>query len=132
MEEAYQFTVTALETSNTELTMDFVKGKLLDAELKEKKTSECKPTKKEYVFESSLIKCYNCGQPNHIARNCTNKAQSSGYRQQRGRGNYRGNSYRSNKGKNFKKQPTANLGEAIEDKSVPFIASNALYTNNGY
>ncbi|CAB3250908.1 unnamed protein product [Arctia plantaginis] len=73
VEEAYQPVVTALEMSNTKLTVEFIKGKLLDAELKEKNQQKNIQEKSnphnEYVFQSASLKCYNCGEPNHFARN---------------------------------------------------------------
>ncbi|CAH0731382.1 unnamed protein product, partial [Brenthis ino] len=115
MEGAYPSIVTALETSNMELKIDFVKSKFLDAKLKEKQSSESKVSKQEYVFESNSIKCFSCGEPNHTARNCTNRARTRNP-QKRSRGNYRGF-----KRKEKNNRPRAYLGEENDsEKAISF------------
>lgn len=56
MKDVYQPTITALETAGTELTIEFIKCKLLDAELKEKNNTDKKQTlhniTKEYAFQN--------------------------------------------------------------------------------
>lgn len=89
------------------------------------RSSESKVSKQEYVFESSSIKCFSCGEPNHIARNCTNRARSNP--QKRGRENYR--RFKTREKNN---RPRAYLGEEnYNDKAISFIASQA-YTAATY
>ncbi|CAB3233177.1 unnamed protein product [Arctia plantaginis] len=133
VEEAYQPVVTALEMSNTKLTVEFIKGKLLDAELKEKNQQKNIQKKSNphsgYVFQSASLKCYNCGEPNHFARNCPNKAQCSN---QRGRGNpkTRGYQKRGYRGTNNRKL-SANVGEGhVQKEDITFFAAQAYTVNN--
>lgn len=135
VEDAYGPLVAALEVSNTELTVDFIKSKLLDAEIRER-THQGPTTstrRNEYVFQSSTVKCYKCGEPNHFARNCCKSAQTSNLkennRQEKGKGNNRGRSYQRgthhNKS-NVNRRPAANIGENQDvDSKVLFIAAQA-------
>lgn len=133
VEEAYKTTVTALEATNSELTLEFVKCKLLDAELKEKNIKQ-RPTStnKEYVFNSNSIKCYNCGEPNHFARTCPRNTRTSNNNNQRGRGNYRGNqrgrgNFReNNRGTSENRRSSANVGEEMTFNFVAAQAQSAL------
>lgn len=71
MPEVYQPTITALETTNVDLTLEYVKSKLLDAELKYK-NNQGQTQREEFSFAMGQTgqKCYNCGEPNHYARDC--------------------------------------------------------------
>lgn len=123
IEQAYQPLVTALEMSNSELTLDFVKSKLLDAEMKEKSNQGVMRKTNEYVFEStSQIKCYNCGEPNHFARNCPKRNFH-----QRGRGSSRSRG----RGMRQTRKQTANIGEEhTTNKEVSFVAAQANSAEN--
>lgn len=127
MDDQYTQTITALETTNVELTIDYIKSKLLDAELKKQQVESQPSTSESYGFEGSTIKCYKCGKPNHYARNCPNKASSS--HNYRGQGNNRGrgnNQSRGNfRGRRFNRgNYNAYIGEQSEQQ-IMFIAAQA-------
>ncbi|UYV73309.1 hypothetical protein LAZ67_10002666 [Cordylochernes scorpioides] len=61
LNEEYENVITAIETINTEIKMEFVKARLLDEELKRKK-KQGEPRNEEMTFGSFTFTCYNCGQ----------------------------------------------------------------------
>ncbi|KAK9737422.1 hypothetical protein QE152_g10705 [Popillia japonica] len=75
MPEEYDNVITALETMNNEkeLTVEFIKARLLDAELK-LKNKDIKLEKTEMDFSAQRTqKCFKCGKPGHKAyRNVLN------------------------------------------------------------
>lgn len=69
--------IMGLESSGIKVTSDAVKSKLLEGDY-EKKISKSAffTTKKGYKPKKS-IKCYNCGEKNHVAKDCTKKKNNS-------------------------------------------------------
>ncbi|KAK9731139.1 Zinc knuckle [Popillia japonica] len=75
MTEKYQSVISARETTTMTLTIEFVKSRLLDYELKlnneehssKIKNSECSLFN---VNENRLRKCYTCGSTDHLKPNC--------------------------------------------------------------
>lgn len=119
MPEKYEAVITALETMSTAITFDFVKSRLLDAELKMKESSKS-VSSDETSFVAHKGKCYNCGSTEHFVRNCPKNQEY------RGRP---GHSYRG-RGRGFKRQHRsgkANFAENCEDgQEISFIASTVL------
>lgn len=121
VEDAYQQIVTALESSDSKLSIDFVKSRLLDAELKEKNSSRQATSNSEYMFTTSdSKKCFSCGDPGHFVRNCPKKFN-------RGRG--RNNNTRGRRTYQNKRQNFANLTEENCNESS-FIAANKYKEKN--
>lgn len=82
--EKYETIITVLETSSVVLTVDFVKSKLLDAELKQKNQEEKKNDNRESTFMSGeKPKCFNCGSEDHFIAKCPKPRKNS-------RGRFRG------------------------------------------
>lgn len=126
MTEKYQTVITVLETSLTTLTLDFVKGKLLDAELKLKNTEQNMPVRNE---ECSFVsnekpRCFNCGSKDHLIAKCPKPRKT--YRGGQGRRPYRG----GHRGYRNKKKDS---DEAHTAEEISFIALNCKedsYCNN--
>ncbi|KAK9752602.1 Zinc knuckle [Popillia japonica] len=93
MTEKYQSVISARETTTMTLTIEFVKSRLLDYELKlnneehssKIKNSECSLFN---VNENRLRKCYTCGSTDHLKPNCP-KNKNRNWNNRRGRNNYR-------------------------------------------
>lgn len=133
MSEKYETTITALETTNVELTLEYVKSKLLDAELKFK--NEHNKSGQEYSFVGTSKKCFICGDKNHFANQCPknrNKINKTF------RGNYRGrnynkrgqssreNYYKQNEGSSHIAAQVAEIN-TYESKIIYVIDSGATY-----
>uniref|UniRef100_A0A8D8TIV6 Copia protein n=1 Tax=Cacopsylla melanoneura TaxID=428564 RepID=A0A8D8TIV6_9HEMI len=103
---SYEYVVSSLETliSQDNLTMDFVKRRLLDEELKRKK-SDCSTSSgaieqsSAFVSSNMNVRCYRCNQTGHIQRFCrsrissTNVFQNNGHHSgNRGKYNFHSNS----------------------------------------
>lgn len=74
LHEGYNAVITAIETLNTNITMDFVKSRLLDEELKMK--NNVKTIKSdEVVFKALPINCFKCGKRGHKAIDCKTNAR---------------------------------------------------------
>lgn len=86
--ENYNTVVTALETMNEKLSLDFVKARLLDEELKNTKPNE---QTDGIAFKSSTIICYKCQKEGHKSYECHSNRGRTMNRNYRGRG-YRGRS----------------------------------------
>lgn len=84
MNAKYDHVITAIETMNVDLTVDFVKSKLLDAELKVNNDSEVNNDNNVVFFSGE---CYNCRKRGHKASNCRLSYRGS-FTRGRGRRNY--------------------------------------------
>lgn len=74
--KAYDNLVTAIETMDQEnITLDFVKSRLLDEYSKRKSGSS--NAKTNAVAMKADITCYGCGQVGHILSQCTRKRQKN-------------------------------------------------------
>lgn len=91
--EGYDTTIAALETANTELTVDYVKSKLLDAELKNNNNTATE------TQSHSFITCYKCHKVGHKSYECRTQRGGAVQRGQRtrrwnrGRGSRRGGNF---------------------------------------
>ena len=77
LNEEYQAVITAIETMNTSVTMDFVKSRLLDEELKIKSKQGQNSSQNDASFNTFPYVCYKCGKPGHKFAEC--RQPSRGY-----------------------------------------------------
>ncbi|CAB3222762.1 unnamed protein product [Arctia plantaginis] len=82
--ESYNTVITAIETISEKVTLDFVKTRLLDEELKKVTSNTEEP---ETIFTAN-VECYRCLKKGHIARNC----KKNNFRGRRMRGRATGHS----------------------------------------
>lgn len=90
LNEEYDAVITAIVTLSQKITMDFVKSRLLDEELKIKTKSDKNSkgmSSEESVFQVSHIVCYKCGKQGHKMSECDkNTDRGRGWNRGRGRG----------------------------------------------
>lgn len=72
LNEDYGPVITAIETLNSEVTMEFVKSRLLDEELKIKSKVKLATTESAFKTNNQYV-CFKCGKPGHRIANCTEK-----------------------------------------------------------
>lgn len=82
LNEEYEAVITAIETLNTDVTMDFVKSRLLDEELKIKNKRGINESASEVSFKMNTYTCYKCGKVGHKIADCR---QNNYIRNSRGR-----------------------------------------------
>ncbi|CAH0714616.1 unnamed protein product, partial [Brenthis ino] len=127
MPQDYENVITALETMSCdkELTIEFIKTRLLDAEIKMKEKIE--ETKKEIkesndtdnAVDFSAQTCYKCGRKGHKKFQCFSGGGKYNGRQDNGRGNNyrgRGNNYRG-RGNNYRGKAN-HYGERYQNANV--------------
>lgn len=122
MSEKYETVITVLEITTATLTLEFVKSKLLDVELKMKNGNNQEEYKiDECSFNASVkYKCYICGKPGHFKVDCPrNRGQ-----QYRRRGQERRGSYQGRERRNWNKDDTkeASLAKEEVEEKITFIA----------
>jgi hypothetical protein len=92
MPDRYKTVITALGTMTTELTFDFVKSRLLDAEMKFNESSRSHKRPDNFSFTAKKVSqgCYECGDQSHFRRDSPESQQPSFYKdtqaQTRGKG----------------------------------------------
>lgn len=124
----YDTVITALETMSDEkeLTIDFVKSRLLDAELKLKE-KDTQPSSQE----SSFLSCFKCGMQGHKSYQCNTQIQQPNTMRGRNpRSRYRGRVHRGTSRGRFH-GPMAKITENIqEDRSDSmFVALTSEHYN---
>lgn len=125
MNEKYDVVITALETTTTILTLEFVKSKLLDMELK-LKNETTNVNKKDYECSFNVDKreCFICGSTQHFQARCpNNKAANSS----KGQG-YRGQNYR--RGQSNRSRPQYYRGQYPRRERYEKKANLAEETEN--
>lgn len=100
--ERYENVITVLETMDADITLDFVKSRLLDAELKLNHMCAENNSAGETSFFSSrpVRKCYGCGDTRHLIADCPRAQNHSGKEGFRDWGNkgHRGRNQRFSRG----------------------------------
>lgn len=132
LSEEYEPVITAIETLNTEVTMDFVKSRLLDEELKLKSKNVNVDVLYQYKHEEEAsfkamhptFSCFRCGGPHKIA-DCRQKPMQSFNT----RSSFRRNRYsRRNRGGRFqynRDERANNADESEENESgINFLIMN--------
>lgn len=118
MPPKFDVVITVLEKSNQTLTIEFVKSKLLDAELKINNADSGTPSA-EFSLGTKVRRCFNCGSTKHLKDTCPQNRNNGSHNFQHRGGNYpsRG-SYQRRRGGN-----TNYLAESrMEDDYINFIA----------
>lgn len=121
MPEKYDNVITAIETMTTAITLEFVKSRLLDAELKFKNAQKTSKSE-ECSFSTNNIQkgCFDCGDLNHYIADCPKRKNSNNVQSNRGRGRgqRRGRAYFRRRGYNG--QQRANLSS--QEEEISFVA----------
>lgn len=150
LNDDYDSVITAIETLNTNITMEFVKSRLLDEELKQKTKFK---TVAESTFKTESLNygnrnCFQCGKPGHRIAECrqnTNKNKQGvrqgytkpsfnprGTNHNRGqRGSYRGQKrgYNHSDREHFMMHHETN-DDSETDSSIAFVAANFVSKMN--
>jgi transposase InsO family protein len=123
----YEAVITALETISSSISLEFVKGRLLDAELKFKNCQLEPENKSDCSFGAFSYQnrgCFECGDPHHHKSRCPNlRSQQSNFRRRRrgGRryvGRNSGGYYRGAHGYNH----PASANVTTQDDETTFVA----------
>lgn len=124
LNEEYQAVITAIETMNTTVTMDFVKSRLLDEELKIKSKQGQTRSQNDASFNVFPHVCYKCGKPGHKIAECRSKHRG----QFRGRRSVPRGQYNRQRGQ-FQSQNRSHGqdsgSQANEANEIAFIALNS-------
>lgn len=113
LSEKYGSVITAIETLNSDLTMEFVKSRLLDEELKLiNKNKQSTNNREEVVFKATQITCFKCRKQGHKAVDCKSNS------------NYRGRYFRSYNRENERPPRTSQKRECANKANISFVALN--------
>ena len=124
MPERFNVVITALETLNKTITFDFVKNRLLDAEMKLKETTfEDKDTECSFAAKNDNG-CFECKSKEHFRKDCP-KLKASQNKASRGsnnnrRGQRRGRGYGTGGKKKY--EASVNTAEDI-NRDILFVAT---------
>lgn len=124
LNDDYEGVITAIETMNADIDMEFVKAKLLDQELKIRNKASNNDENVATSFKAAQIVCYKCGKKGHKSFECLTKDVNIKYNEKRNyhgklnRGRGRGRGYHSHSQK---------VNEA--DSEVSFIALSCKTEN---
>lgn len=118
MSSKYEQVITAIETVNSDISMDFVRSRLLDEELKLKGKDKHGSIKDEVVFKANTnIVCYKCNKIGHKAIDCRTQSKNRFSPQVRGRGMSRG-TFSKGRGNYYQRQNT----EEANHSEISFTA----------
>ncbi|KAG5898770.1 hypothetical protein JTB14_010980 [Gonioctena quinquepunctata] len=128
LNEEFESVITAIETMNsTTVSMDFVKSRLLDEELKIKAKFESNGGHSEMSFTASPYTCYKCGKRGHKIADCRQSTTRGNFRGRRG---YNRGFHRSNRGQGSTQNN--NQGQSsIQANKADEIAFIALCSSTG-
>ena len=129
MPERYNVVITVLETTTTALTLELVKSRLLDMELKMKNEKDEKKEKysEECSFSANIKKkCYICNSENHLANLCPKRKESRENYRGKTRGKFRGGQRRL---KYDNCSSSANVAKDKEEE-ISFVALTCANDNS--
>ncbi|XP_072398182.1 uncharacterized protein [Diabrotica undecimpunctata] len=123
MTDTFDTVITVLETSNDKLTVDFVKAKLLDAELKLKNNEKVSEESSFYTKQDNKKpRCSFCGLKGHLVSNCFRK--NNNYRGNSSGGRFfRGNNYSRGRRTGNNTQSKHNVHAKVAEDEVSFITA---------
>ncbi|CAG9830139.1 unnamed protein product [Diabrotica balteata] len=123
MTDTFGTVITVLETSNDKLTVDFVKAKLLDAELKLKNNETVSEESSFYTKQDNKKpRCSFCGLEGHLVSNCFRK--NNNYRVNSSKGRFfRGNNYSRGRRTGNNTQSKHNIHAKVAEDEVSFITA---------
>ncbi|KAK9736900.1 Zinc knuckle [Popillia japonica] len=124
LHDEYNAVITAIETVNQKITMDFVKSRLLDEELKVKartgeRNSQNGSSSDQVMFQATHFVCYKCGKEGHKMSECKSKETYRSSTRGQSMSRRRGNRY-VRRGRGTINTENANQ---VEDQ-ISFIALN--------
>lgn len=116
--DQYNTVITTLETMDKDLTIDFIKSRMLDAELKIKGDQS---NSSKDADAHSFLTCFKCGKEGHKSFKCRSDQANRGNNRGQRRGNYRGRG-KQHRGQATSSANTAEQQENNDNTSVTFFA----------
>lgn len=128
LDDKYDNIITAIETVNTDVKLEFVRSKLLDHEIRNTKSNDQRTPEQSqtsFVSQPSNIICYKCKRRGHKSYECrmNSRGRGRGFRGPRGRGGS-ANSIENENTKTFIATEQAMTVKNIYDDQITFIVDS--------